>query len=283
MGDAIQRSERTAAAFPRLRQIFHRQLEPSAWPGKGLSPANRFLVSAIIAATILAILRTEPLLADGRDALLNGLDMLFGTIFLTEYALRLWTAGEAPRFAGLRGRLRYALTPGALIDAAVVVATFAPMIASGLVSLRLLRVVAILRFARLGRFSTAVRHLTRAVSDRRDELLLTVLLGFALIIGGATAMWLAEGDAQPDKFGSIPRAMWWAAVTLTTIGYGDVFPITILGKFIAVIVAIAGIGLIAMPAGILAAAFSDAIQRSRNAATSRDAALDAHDGGESDA
>ncbi|QAY78574.1 ion transporter [Sphingosinicella sp. BN140058] len=283
MADVIQRSDGTAAASPRLRRIVHRQFDPSAWAGKGLSPANRFLVAAIIAATILAILRTEPLLADGRDALLNGLDMLFGTIFVTEYALRLWAAGEAPRFAGLRGRLRYAFTPGALIDAAVVIATFAPMIASGLVSLRLLRVVAILRFARLGRFSTAVRHLTRAVSDRRDELLLTVLLGFALIIGGATAMWLAEGDAQPDKFGSIPRAMWWAAVTLTTIGYGDVFPVTILGKFIAVIVAIAGIGLIAMPAGILAAAFSDAIQRSRNAERPCDTASDPRDGSQPDA
>ncbi|PSJ40552.1 ion transporter [Allosphingosinicella deserti] len=251
---------------PRLRRRLHRQLDPAAWNRKGLSPTNRFLVLLIIAATLLAILRTEPMIADGRETLLNGIDMLFGSIFLAEYAARLWVAGDSPRFRGPGGRLRYALTPGALLDAAVVAATLAPMVASGFVSLRLLRVIAILRFARLGRFSTAVRHLTEAVSERRDELMLTVLLAFALIILGATAMWLAEGHAQPDKFGSIPRAMWWAAVTLTTIGYGDVFPITILGKFIAVIVAIAGIGLIAMPAGILAAAFSDAIQRGRAAA-----------------
>ena len=257
------RASTQTRATPRLRGLLHRQLDPAARNRKGLSPTNRVLVLLILAATLLAILRTEPLIADGRETLLNGLDLLFGTIFLAEYAARLWVAGDSPRFRGPGGRLRYALTPGALLDATAVAATLAPVVASGFVSLRLLRVIAILRFARLGRFSTAVRHLTQAVSERRDELMLTVLLAFALIILGATAMWLAEGHAQPDKFGSIPRAMWWAAVTLTTIGYGDVFPITIVGKFIAVIVAIAGIGLIAMPAGILAAAFSDAIQRGR--------------------
>src|SRR5690606_28477353 len=95
------------------------------------------------------------------------------------------------------------------------------------------------------------------------ELCFTVAIALVLIVLGASAMWAAEGALQPEKFGSIPRAMWWAAVTLTTIGYGDVYPVTALGKLIAVAVALAGIGLIAMPAGILAAAFSDALQRSR--------------------
>lgn len=255
-----------------LRRRIHRQLEPAVWPGKGLSPTNLFLVVTIVFATLVAILRTEPLIEAGRVRWFDAADLCLGTLFVLEYGLRIWSAGEDPRFRGVSGRLRYAVAPAALIDLAVIVATFAPMLASGLVSLRMLRVITIVRFARLGRFSSALRHLTQAVSERRDELLLTVLLGFALIVCGATAMWLAEGDAQPDKFGSIPRAMWWAAVTLTTIGYGDVYPVTILGKVIAVAVAIGGIGLIAMPAGILAAAFSDAIQRSRAALAARDGA-----------
>lgn len=79
----------------------------------------------------------------------------------------------------------------------------------------------------------------------------------------ATLLYWAEGVEQPDKFGSIPRALWWSIVTLTTVGYGDVYPVTALGKLISAVVAIVGIGIIAMPAGIMAAAFSDAIQRHR--------------------
>jgi voltage-gated potassium channel len=89
----------------------------------------------------------------------------------------------------------------------------------------------------------------------------------------ATALYLVEGPEQPDKFGSIPRALWWAAVTLTTIGYGDVFPVTPLGKLLAAMTAMAGIGLIAAPTGILAAAFSEAFQRQHHRRAAHD---DAH-------
>ena len=88
------------------------------------------------------------------------------------------------------------------------------------------------------------------------------IAGIVLLVA-STLMYWAEAGAQPDKFGSIPRAMWWCIVTLTTVGYGDVYPVTLLGKSLAGLVAIAGIGLIAMPTGILAAAFSDVVQRRR--------------------
>ena len=83
-------------------------------------------------------------------------------------------------------------------------------------------------------------------------------------------MYWAEGDVHPDKFGSIPRSFWWSVVTLTTVGYGDAYPITPLGKFFSALVAIAGIGLIAMPTGILAAAFSETVQRRKGNPRSRD-------------
>jgi len=88
------------------------------------------------------------------------------------------------------------------------------------------------------------------------------IAGIVLLVA-STLMYWAEAGAQPDKFGSIPRAMWWCIITLTTVGYGDVYPVTLLGKSLAGLVAIAGIGLIAMPTGILAAAFSDVVQRRR--------------------
>jgi voltage-gated potassium channel len=170
---------------------------------------------------------------------------------------------EGPKYQGAFGRIRYALTLGAIVDLGVVLVSLLPFVAGSLFPLRLLRLFAIVRFAKLGRLSAAMRHLTGAIVERRHEIILTILFAMTLIIIGASAMWLAEGDVQPDKFGSIPRSMWWAAITLTTIGYGDVYPITVPGKIIAVMVAVAGIGLIAMPAGILAAAFSEAMARSR--------------------
>jgi voltage-gated potassium channel len=112
--------------------------------------------------------------------------------------------------------------------------------------------------------SRAWRHVSTAVHSRRFELGLTLGMALVAMLVSATLLYWAEGEAQPDKFGSIPRSLWWSIVTLTTVGYGDVLPITPLGKFISAVVAIIGIGIIAMPAGIMAAAFSDAIQKHRS-------------------
>lgn len=246
-----------------LRRRVFAQLEPSA-RGRGLSALNRVLVLVILAAVVAAVLQTEPRIAAGREGVFRLFELSFGVIFSFEYVARIWVCVEDPRFAGRWGRLRYALSPGAMIDLAVALVSLAPIQSGALLPLRLLRVLAIARFVRVGRFSREVGYLIQAVRARGYELCFTVAIALVLIVLGASAMWAAEGALQPEKFGSIPRAMWWAAVTLTTIGYGDVFPVTPLGKLIAVAVALAGIGLIAMPAGILAAAFSDALQKSRS-------------------
>ena len=130
--------------------------------------------------------------------------------------------------------------------------------------LRMARLGRILRLAKLGRMSRALEHLSEAVSSRREELLLSLMAGFFLMVVAATALYLAEGAIQPDKFGSILRALWWSVATMTTIGYGDVYPVTPLGKVLAAITAIFSIGFIALPTGILASAFSDAVQRHKS-------------------
>lgn len=112
-------------------------------------------------------------------------------------------------------------------------------------------------------FSATWANLARAVHSRRSELFLTLGLAALAMLLSSTLLYWAEGEAQPDKFGSIPRAFWWAVVTLTTVGYGDVFPITVLGKVFAAGVAFSGIGLIALPTSILAAAFSEVMQGAR--------------------
>lgn len=261
---ALLSAQRNAAGGEaRLRRRVFAQLEPSARSGRGLSALNRALVVVILVAVVAAILQTEARIVAGREGLFRLVELSLGGVFAVEYITRIWVCVEDPRFAGKAGRLRYALTPGALIDLAVALVSLAPVQSGALLPLRLLRVLSILRFVRVGRFSREAGYLLEALRARSYELCFTVAIALVLIVLGATAMWVAEGALQPEKFGSIPRAMWWAAVTLTTIGYGDVFPVTTAGKLIAVAVALAGIGLIAMPAGILAAAFSDALQKSR--------------------
>jgi voltage-gated potassium channel len=250
------------------RTAAYDMLEPRAHGETGLSPANKLLVLFIILASAFAILETEPTLYNGRATLFRSAELLFGGIFTVEYLLRLWIAPENPAFAGKRfPRLHYAVSMVAIIDLLAIVPTLASLgVGGGSVLLRFFRVLRILRLAKLGRMSDAWRDVSTAIHERRHELLLTVsIAGFVLLVA-STLMYWAEADAQPDKFGSIPRAMWWCIITLTTVGYGDAYPVTLLGRFLSGLVALAGIGLIAMPTGILAAAFSDAVQRRREAA-----------------
>jgi voltage-gated potassium channel len=246
-----------------LRRRTHQQLEPPARV-RGLSLANRILVTLILVATALVIVETEPTLTKIYGLAFAVSEYLLGTVFALEYAARLWTAPERhPDWPAWKARLGFMGSPAALADLAAVISSFVVVGTSGALLLRWIRLARIVRLAKLGRMSRALNHMVEAVVSRRDELCLSLAAGLALIIVAATALYLAEGAVQPDKFGSIPRALWWAVATMTTIGYGDVYPITALGKVLASITAILSIGLIAMPTGILAAAFSDAMERHR--------------------
>jgi len=189
------------------------------------------------------------------------LEWVFTGFFLLEYAARVWVQGENPMYnEGLIGRLRYVVTPAAVLDLLAIAPILVTFAGSEAFLLRLFRVFRVLRLARLGRFSQAMGNVIEAIRSRRHELWLSVGAALVLLVLSATVLYLVEGEDQREAFGSIPRAMWWAVATLTTVGYGDVYPVTVLGRIFASITAIAGIALIAMPTGILAAAFSDAMQ-----------------------
>lgn len=233
---------------PRLRARVHRQLSPEG----RITPAARLLIAAILIATALAIAETEPLLADGREAWFRGAELAFALIFSVEYGLRLWCAPET----GM-SRLRWMRTPTALIDLVAILGSLAPFIGANTMLLRLLRVVRMVRIAKLGRFSRAFAIMERAVRSRASHFAVTFMLFLFFLVAGATLIYLIEAEHQPDKFGSIPRSLWWTAVTMTTVGYGDVVPATALGKLVAALISIGGIVLIAIPTGIIAASFSD--------------------------
>jgi voltage-gated potassium channel len=129
--------------------------------------------------------------------------------------------------------------------------------------LRFARLIRIARLAKLGRMSKAMQHLVGAFRLCKDELVLILALAGAILLIAATMLYWIESDIQPDKFGSVPRAMWWAVVTMTTIGYGDAFPVTAAGKLAAAVLAVVGVGLIALPAGLMAGALSQVMKEPR--------------------
>ena len=256
------------------RRLFH-ELEPSHREA-GLSGLNRFIVVVILVSVAFVVVESEPAIHDSHPFLFHAVEILFGTVFLVEYVARMWVAAEDPRYSdGLRGRLRYAMTPSALLDLLAVMPLFLHVIGAEAYIIRILRVVRVLRLAKLGRFTIATRALSHAVHARRYELMISFGVALFILVLTSTLMYIVEGHTQPNVFGSIPRAMWWAIATLTTVGYGDVVPLTTAGRILGGITAVTGVGLIAMPAGILAAAMSDAIH-TRRAAEHKEALERAH-------
>lgn len=259
-----------------LRYQIWRQLDIEARPGHTMSFANRALIVAILVSVAVVVLETEPTIRSGAPMLFVSLEHFFGWLFVTEYLARLWSAGERKEYAGLIGRIKYVLSPVALVDlVAITPFLLAPFVDSvdgaAFYVLRLMRLFRVLTLARTGPFTTAARQIWHGIVDRRYELAFSSLIALAMMIVAATLLYVAERDVQPEAFGSIPRAMWWAIATLTTVGYGDVYPATTVGKILAGLVALSGIGLVAMPAGILASALSTAYQE-RKARRGRDEA-----------
>lgn len=246
-----------------LRQRLYRQLYAGAWEDDGMSPVNRLVCFLVLVAATVAVLDTEVTLRERFGDVFFAIELVLFAFFLVEYVARVYASGEDPQYRGFIGRLKYMVSFWALVDLLALIPFLVTLGVSDAFVLRLMRLLRLLRLARLGRFSDAIDAVLSAVGERRYELMLSLLAAMFLLVGSSSVLYLVEAEAQPDTFGSIPRALWWSVATLTTVGYGDVTPITALGKIFAGVTAIAGIGLIAMPTGVLAAAFSDALQRKR--------------------
>jgi voltage-gated potassium channel len=177
-------------------------------------------------------------------------------VFVTEYVLRIWSNTVNPLYSHrVTGRIRFALTPMALIDLLAVLPSILFWTGVDLRFLRVIRMARLIRLGKLGRYSTALQFMWLAVRSRRDELVMALMLMVLILVLASSLMYMAENDHQPEAFSSIPATMWWGIMTLTTVGYGDVYPVTALGKLTAAVIAVVGIGLFALPAGIVGSAF----------------------------
>lgn len=246
----------------RRRQVYEFFHRP---PRHGWGAALHAVLLGLIALNILAlVLETVPGIRGRFSGLFLAFETLSVTLFTVEYVLRLWSCTASPAYThAVRGRLRFALQPLLLADLLSILPFYFPFLGVDARFLRAARLLRFLRAAKLGRYSQALQLLGRVLSSRKEELLTVVSLALGLLLAASALLYLAEHRAQPDKFSSIPAAMWWGVTTLTTVGYGDVVPVTPLGKLLASTVAVLGIGLFAMPAGLLGAAFVEQVQRGR--------------------
>ncbi|MDM8008718.1 MAG: ion transporter [Phycisphaerae bacterium] len=182
-------------------------------------------------------------------------------IFAVEYALRLWSITLDSRYAGaVTGRLRFMMSPLALIDLLAIAPAFLPMVFPvDLRTLRLLRLLRILRMLKLARYSHAVQLLSTAFRKKREEIAVVLFVLAVVLVVSSSIMFNVEHDAQPGVFSSIPATMYWGLSTLTTVGYGDMCPVTPLGKLFSMIIAVSGTGLFALPAAIWGAALLESL------------------------
>lgn len=167
-----------------------------------------------------------------------------------------------PRYARpLSGRLRFAATPLAVVDLLAIIPFYIGLAGIDLRFIRSLRLLRIVRVAKVGRYMKALHLFSRVLREKREELVLTLGMMLLLLIIASCFMYYVENPVQPENFPDIPHTMWWAVATFTTVGYGDIYPVTGLGKLLAGVVAILGIGLFALPTGILGAGFVGEMQK----------------------
>lgn len=236
-------------------------LDQSAEVGWLSASADWLLISIIVITLVATVMQSVPTVAARHGRLLEIIEYVALAVFSLEYALRLWVAAEHPpwrRLGAVRAAIRWSISPAGLLDFAAILPFWLSFLST---DLRIVLVLRLVRFFKLGRYSPAMRSLLEALySERR------ALFGCFVILCGATLMaaalmHLAEGSVQPEKFGTIPDAMWWAIVTLGTVGYGDAVPMTALGRLIGGVTIFAGLLMVALPVGIVATAFASEVHK----------------------
>ena len=226
--------------------------------------ADIILITLISLNVLCVILETLPSITPEQRRWFYVFEVFSVIIFTIEYIARVWSCiedGETSHKHPLWGRLRYMLTPLALIDLIVILPFYLSMMV--VVDLRFMRVLRLLRVFKLTRYSSSMSLLLQVLHREARSISAAVFVLFMLIILASSLIYYAEHRAQPELFGSIPAAMWWSIVTMTTVGYGDVIPVTVAGKIIASLISIMSLGIVALPAGLLASGFSEAIRERR--------------------
>ncbi len=228
--------------------------------GDEISRRVDFLIITLILLNILAvILESVSWIRIEFQQIFSILEWISIGIFSIEYLLRIWSITEKSAYSRpIAGRIKYFFSFYSIVDLLAIIPAFVPLLIKA--DLRILRGVRLLRLFRilkLGRYNKALSHIKRVMKAAKEELIISLFAVITLLVVASSLMYFIENEVQPETFSSIPATMWWGVATLTTVGYGDVYPITAMGKVMAGVMAILGIGIFALPAGILANGFGN--------------------------
>lgn len=220
------------------------------------------IMTLVILNVLSVIIGTVPSIKAEYGTPLRKFEFVSVILFSIEYVLRVWSCVMSELYQGsIRGRIKYMLSFMALIDLLAILPFYLSFMKVDLRVIRIMRLFRIFRIAKLGRYTKGLNLIRDVFIDKKEELILTIVAMFFMLIMSSSVMYYLENDAQPDQFSSIPAAMWWGVCTLTTVGYGDLYPITLPGKIVAAFISMLGIGMFVLPAGILASGFENALNQ----------------------
>ena len=245
----------------RVYTLLHPELGDTHWD----RALNAFIIVLILVNVVVVMLETVPAVYNAHKDLFHYFDVFSVAVFSVEYLLRVWSSPHDKRYNHpLLGRIKYIFSPAATIDLLAILPFFVHiLIGFDLRVLRMLRLFRFFRLYRLTAYMKATQLITNVFRATSNQLMLSLLMACTLIIVSSSLVYFAEHLAQPDVFTSIPGTLWWSVVTLTTVGYGDMVPITILGKLFTSIILLAGVAMFALPAGIITAGFLEETRKQK--------------------
>jgi len=246
-----------------MKTTFKQYLSRSLFPrdSETSTVLESVLSVTILFAVVLTVLDTEPNFQKQYGGWVKAIEFFIFLIFSAEYVLRLILCGSLQKYEGLTGKIKYILSPMAITDLLAILPNILVILVDDLMFLRLFRLFRMFRVVKLIRTNKPLMLFAESIQSSWPQLSASMVVTLFLLFLSAILLYFVEGSVQPEAFGSIPRAMWWAMATLTTVGYGDVYPITVMGKICAGIISLISIGVVALPAGIIAANFSDKLKK----------------------
>lgn len=224
-----------------------------------------FIIALIILNVILVIADTFTL-PESVKAAMRYMDVFTAIVFTVEYLLRIWTADLLyPQYSKIASRIKYIFSFMALIDLFAVLPFYIPLlIPIDLRVLRVIKVIRLLRIFKVNRYTNALVTVAEVLKKRSSQLISSMLIVLLLMVISSVIMYNVENPAQPEVFTNAFSGLWWAVATFTTVGYGDIYPITAFGKVLSAVIALLGIGLVAVPTGIISAGFIEQIDKNKN-------------------
>ena len=239
------------------KEYIYKILEPSSEDNRLSQICDLTIIFLVIINVIALIIETMPSMEVSSNEFFI-FEAFSVSLFTIEYFLRVYTCTADKRYSSpVSGRIKFIFTPLLLLDLLAILPFYLLFLGTDLRFLRVVRLMRIFRLLRLTRYIKSISTISNAIKNKGPDIIIALVMILIMLVISASVMFYAEHEAQPEVFSSIPASMWWAVATLTTVGYGDVYPITVLGKIMASIIALLGIATIAVPTGIITSSFAN--------------------------